>query len=265
MAYEPAPQYKQQADWGGIVTYGDDSHLVVMFYMRSVPNALKSRQAGTRFCDSVPYVKMHAPGENLQIIDRPVREDDRMRFPRQWQAFQENREQISDGIPIDMLFPSYPNIGDNLRSCGVHTVEQCANMSANAMDTIGMGAQEYKNRAKDYLEAASAGANYHKFTDQLDAKDREIARLKKDMDALSAQFQAIMAQIGAGRPVPAALVPQAGVPGIANFQPLHGLPAAQGAPTRGEEAPPVEPRKDLMAEIPATGRIKPRAWGQKEK
>ena len=261
MAYEPQAEYTPQGDWGGIVTYGNDKHLVVMFYMRSVPNALKSAQAGARFHDMIPYVKIHHPGEQDQVIDRPVNENDKFRFRARWREFMENRTQLSDGIPIDMLFPTRPDVCDNLRSYGVHTVEQCANMSAHAIDNIGLGAQEYKNRAHDYMEAASAGANYHKFTHQLEGLTLENTRLKAELASLSAKFDAIMTQVQRGLPVPGAMVPQTGYP---------GAPQSTGSgPSRGDDLPALEPapaaevRHDLMAEIPKVGKIPKKPWGKK--
>lgn len=261
MAYEPQAELQMQGDFG-IVRYGNDKHLVVIFYMKSVPNPLKSAAAGVRFHDAVPYVRIHAPGERDQIIDRPVKDEDKVRFAARWREFEAGREQVSDGIPIDMLFPTHPQIADNLRSYGVHTVEQCANMSAHALDSIGMGAQDYKNRAKDYMEAASAGANYHKFTTEMDALRRENARLKADIATLSAQFGAVMQTIKQGVPVPAAMVPQEGVPGLTNFQPLQtGQPV--GLPLPGEPQPVVERRHDMMAEVPEGGRIK-KSWSKEK-
>jgi len=253
MQPEVAAEYQQMGDWGGIVKYGNDKNLAVFFYRKSVPNALKSQQAGTRFHDEFDYIKMHAPGEQLQVIDRPVVENDKRRFPVQWRAYENNRRQIVDGIPIDMLFPSHPGYADNLRSYGVHTVEQCANLSASAMDAIGMGAQDYQNRARDYLEAAKAGANYHKFKAQLDEKERKIKRLEEQVATLSSQFAAVMGQLQQGLPVPTAMIPQKGIPGLDNFQPLQ--PQPQGLPIQGEPQLKAERRHDMMAELPATGKI----------
>jgi hypothetical protein len=258
MGYEPEGELEMFGDHGR-VKYGKDEHLVVFFYKKSVHNALKSQAAGVRFHDELDFVKMHAPGEHLQVIDRPVVESDKTRFPRQWRAFQQGRKQETDGIPIDMLFPLHPAVADNLRSYGVHTIEQCANMSASAIESIGMGAQDYKNRAVDYMEAASAGANYHKFTAQLDEEKRKNVRLQKQLDELSAQFTMIMNQVKAGMLVPGAMVPQQGIPGLANFQPVQPQNAL---PIRGEAEPAAQPRRnDLMADLPKGGRIK-RSWGK---
>jgi hypothetical protein len=267
MSYEATPEYQQMGDWGGMVRYGNDRNLVVMFYMKSVHNPLKSMQAGVRYHDDVPYVRIHHPGERDQVIDRPVNDADKQRWPKQWMQFKNGREQVCDGTPIDMLFPSWPSIADNLRSYGVHTVEQCADMSSHAMDSIGMGAQDYQTRAKEYLEAARSGADYHKYQDEVATLKRENDRLKRDVETLSAQFGAIMGQLKAGLPVPAAMVPLAGIPGLANFQPMQGQGDTSG-PTRGdgplEPVVPQEPRKDLMANsLPQTGRAR-RTWTKGE-
>ena len=72
-----------------------------------------------------------------------------------------------------------------------------------------------------------------KLTLELEALRRENARLKADIATLSAQFGAVMQTIKQGVPVPAAMVPQEGVPGLTNFQPLQtGQPV--GLPLPGE-------------------------------
>ena len=267
MSFEPRGEYQQMGDWGGMVKYGNDAQLHVMFFMKSVPNALKSQAAGARFHEDVPYIRIQHPGERDQVIERPVKEDDKRRFAARWRAFEEGREQITDGIPIDMLYPSHPAIADNLRSYGVHTIEQAAKMSSHAMDSIGMGAQEIQNRAKDYLEAASAGANFHKFKAEREGLELEVQRLKHELATLSAQFASVMGQIRQGVPVPGAMVPQA-VAGIGAMpRPLPGIPDVAG-PSRGADVMPLEstgevaPRHDLMANLPKAGKV--RAWAKKE-
>jgi hypothetical protein len=84
----------------------------------------------------------------------------------------------------------------------------------------------------------------------------ENARLKADIATLSAQFGAVMQQIKQGVPVPGAMVPQNGIPGIASAQ-----NAPQPLPN--EPRAPLERRNDMMAEIPAAGKIVKKSWGKK--
>lgn len=185
-------------DWKGhvgVVQYGDDSRTIAMFYNRSVHNPIKSERAGTPIHDDVDYVRIHQPGERLNIIDRPVTQADKNRFPRQWADYVGNREQIPDGTPIDLLFPAHPNVGANLRGIGVHTIEQCAELSGHAMDVIGMGAQEYVNRAKEYLENANKGVGLHKLHKELDERDSKIRVLEAQIGSLKGQLDMLLSSV----------------------------------------------------------------------
>lgn len=262
MAYEPRGEYQQQGEWGGVVQYGNDKHLVVMFYVDKVHNALKSQQAGAPIYDAVDFVKIHHPGEQGQVIIRPATEQDKRRFRDRWDAFEKGREQLCDGVPIDVLFPTRPDTAANLRSFGVHTIEQCANMSATALDNIGMGAQEYKNRAKDWMEAASAGANYHKFNGELEGLRRENARLKRDIEQMSAQFNLLTAQLRAGNLLDrGAMFPQ---------QAPVVTPPPASEPIRGEHNPAMQAaaeapkRRDMLADVPVKGKIT-KPWLKEER
>jgi len=179
----------------GTVEYGDDSQLVVIFYTRSVENSALSLQEGRRIFNDQVFVKMHAPGERLNIIDRPANENDKNRFPNQYRAYMHNHTQVPDGTPIDLLFPNTPSIADGLKASGVYTVEQCAGLSAHAMDTIGMGAQDYQNKAKRYIENSKKGANFHQIQAELAQRDQtiklqqhQIGELKRQLDALQQRF-----------------------------------------------------------------------------
>src|SRR5438045_2741613 len=143
-------------DWQGevgLVKYGNDQQ-VVIFYNNSVPNPQKSKEVGRPYNEDKVYIRMHPPGERLNIIDRPANSTDARRFPLQWSQFQQNKEQTVAGTPISLLYPEHPSIGANLRACGVHTIEQCGELSGSAIDQIGMGAQQHCNNAKKYLESA---------------------------------------------------------------------------------------------------------------
>jgi hypothetical protein len=194
----------------GIAQYGDDSRTIALFYNRSVHNPIKSAQAGTPIHDDVDFVKIHQPGERLNIIERPVTQADKNRFSRQWADYIGNREQIPDGTPIDLLFPAHPNVGANLRGLGVHTIEQCAHLSGNAMDQIGMGAQDYVNRANEYMDAATKGVGLHKLHKELEERDSQIRILQSQVGSLRGQLDQLLSslQSGGANPLAPRMIPQ---------------------------------------------------------
>lgn len=179
----------------GVVQYGNDKDLFVLFYKKSVENPLKSKEAGRPIYEERDYIKIQHPGEQLNKIDRPVREEDKYRFPNQWSRYLHNQTQMPEGTPIDLLFPNHPAIADNLKALNVFTVEQLANISAHAQDTIGLGAVEYVNKAKNYIKSAEKGVGFHKMQEELHNRDREIATLKHQLEIQKRQIDDLIARI----------------------------------------------------------------------
>lgn len=179
--------------WNGNVgTVQYDSTKVVMFYTKAKHNAAKSVQAGSPQYEDVIYVRIHPPGERLNIVDRPATHDDQGRYPVQWNQFIQNKEQIPDGVPIDLLYPDHPSVGAMLRANGVHTVEQCAEMSAAAIQNVGMGAQQYSNDATKYLQAANKGVKASQLRHELDARDNEIRTLTRNVETLKGEVDRLL-------------------------------------------------------------------------
>lgn len=175
----------------GTVKYGDDRNLLVMFYNRSVEVPSESAEKGRRICRDEIYVTIQHPGESLNKIDRPATDQDKHRFRDSWSKFLQNRTQIPEGTPIDLLFPNHPSVAENLRAYGVYTIEQCAGLSAHAIDSIGRGGQEYVNRSKRYLDSATKGAGFHALQKELDETkqalrlaENQISQFKVQLDSL---------------------------------------------------------------------------------
>ena len=169
-----------------------DDRLIVGFYHKSVLNTHKSKEAGKRICEDREFVKIQHPGETLNILDRPIQEADKFRWPRQWAMFQQGKNQIPDGIPITLLYPDKPSITDMLIGYNIHTVEQLAHLSANGIDQVGMGCQEWVNKAAKYLEQAQKGVDFHRFEQAMQEKDTEMDTLRRQVKDLSAQLGKFM-------------------------------------------------------------------------
>jgi len=179
-------------DWNGSVGKvqygGGDRSMVVMFFTKPQHNPGKSTEAGRPIYDDVPYVRIHPPGERLNIVERPVQQaSDSRRFPQQWAAFQQGRQQIPDGTPIDLLYPDHPSIGAMLRASNVYTIEQCAELSGPAIDNIGMGAQRYCNDAQKYLQASNKGVKASQLRHELDERDSQIRTLTQTVETLKTE------------------------------------------------------------------------------
>lgn len=256
----------------GMVQYGDARNLFVSFYRRSVEDPQASQAAGRRICKGVDHVRIQPPGERLTVIDRPATMEDRVRWPSQWQQYAQNQQQVPDGTPIDLLFPNYPEIGDTLRGLGVHTVEMCAALSGNAIDTIGMGAQEYVNAAKRYLEHAQRGVQHHELEkvikdhqQQLRLRDHQIENLNSQVTHLLNLLQQSKAASLPMPPTPPGTIPSAPPAQPTSYLPMPGMPlsAAQPLappptailpqPTMAPSAPAIDPQTAMINASHASG------------
>jgi len=178
----------QGIDQDGTLRFRGDSSLFVTFYKRAKTNNFKSREAGAPVFEGVDYVKIVIPGEKENVIDRPIKPWDKHRFPRQWQAYQDKKEQAIDGTPLDVLFPDSPETVAALKANQIHTVQQLAAISDTAAGGIQFGG-EHRQRAKKFLLAAESGKGFH----ALEAKQKEYDAAMKEqasiIDALKAQVE----------------------------------------------------------------------------
>jgi hypothetical protein len=158
-------------------TYNADSHLHVEFYTND-QKPYKDRPT--------PFVRIIVPGDKTNVVDQPVREDHKERFPRQWLHFQ---MQSGDGPVIGTLLQQW-NTDDEenfslhqmaeLQILKFQTVEQVATASDSQLQRIGMGGAGLRERAKTYLTRKNQSAN----TSELEITRRELDELKQQMAML---------------------------------------------------------------------------------
>lgn len=186
--FQPHNSITKMGDWGGVVNYGNQAAMIVLFFLKPIVNEARSREHGRPFYEDKVFVRVHPPGERLNIVERPATEQDRKRWPMQWAQYQQNKPQVSEGTPIEMLFPSQPSVAAALQASGVHTVEQCAELSANAIETIGMGAQQWVNEAQRYLQVANRGVKHSEMRKAMDDLERENNSLKNKLKIVTGEL-----------------------------------------------------------------------------
>lgn len=171
----------------GVVEYGGgDRGMVCTFYNDSQPDPIKSLEAGRPINRDVVMVTIHPPGERLNIVNRPAHGGDARRFPTQYAQFMQRQVQTPDGTPVSLLYPERPSVAATLRAHAVHTMEQLADLSGPAIDSIGMGAQEWVNTAKKYLEMSNKGVTASVFRHEIETLTRENKLLAQQVQDLVA-------------------------------------------------------------------------------
>ena len=189
--YDKQSVHSNGAAWASPIK-GDDQLFVVFDYY-DVLNPTKSKQEGVPIYDKPVWVKIIQPGEHaVQTIHREANDSDKMRFPRQWAAFESGRAQVPDGTPLNLLFPDKPNIVASLKHFNILTVQQLANLTGHAIGKIGMGGQMYVNQAQAYLQKAEKGVDYHVFNMEREEQRKENERLTQELAQMKSQMQGLL-------------------------------------------------------------------------
>lgn len=161
-----------------------DSALNVRFYKKAVKQPFLSAQQGVPVYHTVVYVKIWMPGNQLNDVDTPAREDHKRRFPQQWAHFQnQDKDGEQAGVPVTQWPMIDVSLAETLRALKFFTVEQIAFASDEQIAKLGMAAGmapfTFREKAKHYLQVA-------KDTSALEKERAEKEELKKRIDELEA-------------------------------------------------------------------------------
>jgi hypothetical protein len=173
----------------GAVSMGSDARLYVEFYAHSEHQPWKSAEQGRPIYEKKDYIKIIQPGERDQMV-REVTDLDKMRFPKQWQAYENQQAQIPDGTPLAVMFPQDPQICDQFRALKIHVVEHLAGLGEEGIKRLGMGGRDHVERAKNFLAAASNMKGAHEMQRQIEAQKDEIATLKAALEQVQKELAA---------------------------------------------------------------------------
>ncbi|CAK9249811.1 unnamed protein product [Sphagnum jensenii] len=157
--------------------------------MRSVPMEAESKQAGRPIFKDVPYLRITFPSDRTKTWDQPVKMEgsngapsDIERFPRQWEKFKREEEQVPDGTPLT----EFPALGRSrvleLKAMNIHTVEQYAQIPDGNIASLGLGARKEQQICRAYLDRAVNLA-------QVTRLENENEMLKADMEMLQQQMK----------------------------------------------------------------------------
>lgn len=173
------------------------------FLRKSVQDAWASTEAGRPIHVARDFVRIQHAGER-DYTEVPVNLDEHPHlYPRQWEAFQREMEQIPDGTPLVVLFPDQPQIPDNLKHFNVRTVEQLAALEGTGLSNIGAGGQGWQQKARQFLEAARTSAPLRQMEAALEQRDETIKQQAEAIKAMAERLEVLEANTerrGPGRP-----------------------------------------------------------------
>lgn len=191
-----------------------DALMHVEFYWHEPVDGWASRVQGkTVKLPKQVFVRIMKPGDQTSILEVPIREDHKKRWPQKWLYFQMQEGLADKGVQIQgWKITEWDELNGqdelirNLQFLRFHTVEQIAGASDAQIQGMGIGGPGLRDRAVAALRNhVSAGVKA-----QIEARDAKIAAQDAMLQAtqqalleLQEQFKAL-----ASRPAPEATEPR---------------------------------------------------------
>lgn len=173
-------------------SFGDDSAIMAQFSDEYVLNEIKSKEQGKAVHEHFVQIELLYPGNNLSTYKYCFRMTDLElyeskarefvnRFPKQWENFLAQKEQMPEGMPIEIWPPMDKKRVFDLKSKHIHTVEQIAAMTDQTGPSIGMDWRKFRDMAIATLKPTDGSV--------------AISKLNKENDDLRTQLNVQQEQI----------------------------------------------------------------------
>src|SRR6185312_12614761 len=198
---------------------GDDK-IMPRFFIESVKDELASQREGRPIFKDQERVELIMAGNPYNSPVQIVTDEQRQRWPRQYEAFRAGQDMAVNGTPLEQ----WPILSRSqvleLKGMNFLTVEQVAEMNDQATQRM-MGGMRLRTLAKAYLDEAEAGALLAKTTADNDRKDAQIAELTEKVTQLSELLNRVHGEMLTLKNAPSP---------IATFVPASADPFAQNLP-----------------------------------
>ena len=159
-----------------------------LFRYEPKQNKAKSLSEGRPIFEQRAYVQILSPGDTKNIIDTPVSDEHKKRWPSQWEAFLKGSEQPIDGTPLN----EWPRLNkaevEELKAINIFTIEQLADLSDNAAQGA-MGLATLKNHAQAHLSKSKNDGVVYEALDKVDKLTEQMEALTEENKLLRAQME----------------------------------------------------------------------------
>ncbi len=166
-----------------------DEKLYVVFHPHYVQDVEKTALEGRPIFEDAVFIKIITPGDRDNIINRPIRPEDKFRFPKQWAQFENGQAELGSGTRLEEWTLMSRSMVEELRYLGFRTVEHVAEAGDQVLSKV-PGLREFQSRAKVWLAKAKEAAGDTKLQSELEKRDAQIAALEEQVTQLARMAQA---------------------------------------------------------------------------
>lgn len=166
------------------------------FFARDVIDKAKTEALGRNAYRKIDMVRVVIPGDNGNVVERRVKPSDKIRWPRQWEAYQKMEEFVPDGT----LLETWPLLTrgqiEDLKYQNIFTVEQLAEVSDEALSRLGLGARRMREHARAFIETSKTGKVPAKIVEENERLKNQIQLLTSQMAQLTAKLEIFAVKAG---------------------------------------------------------------------
>lgn len=176
-----------------VASFGSDKTIHATFSEEVIKNEYRSNQEGRPIFDMFVQIELQYPGNNTSNFKEKFSMEDgdkgnewTERFPRQWKAFKDKREQVPDGRPLETWAVLDKKRVMELKGSGYHTVEQIASMTDMNGPKMGLDWRKLRDQAMATLKPEDGAVAISKLTAENEDLKNRLDAMEKDLRSLAA-------------------------------------------------------------------------------
>lgn len=169
-----------------------DKSVYVKFYIRPLRDEEASIEQGRPIYHDREYVEIRAPGNQNNVVMRPVTQMDKQRFRQAYQAFKAGDLEQDFGTPLTEVPWVTRSQVEELAYLKVRTLEQLVNVGDDVCTRI-PGLFQLKQKATAAIAQAEKTAPFLKVQAENEAMKGELELLKKAVEDQAAIIKTLQA------------------------------------------------------------------------
>lgn len=155
-----------------------DKSVYVKFYLRPVIDDAASDKEGRPIYRDKEYVEIRTPGQQNNVIQRPVSDMDRQRFRAAYQQFKAGEEEQTIGTPLTEMSWITRSQVEELAHLRIRTVEHLSTLD-DAVCSRYAGLYKLKQRAQQVVAQSEKDAPFQQLQADNQKMNEELAALRE--------------------------------------------------------------------------------------
>lgn len=162
-----------------------DKNVYVKFYVRPMPDEAASEKEGRPIYKDREYVEIRTPGNQTNVIQRPVTDMDKQRFRDAYRAFKAGEEEQTIGTPLSEVTWITRSQVEELTHLRIRTLEHLATVDDSVCNRFA-GLYKLKQRAAAAVEQSAKSAPFLQLQHENEELQNRLAALEQTVKEQSA-------------------------------------------------------------------------------